>query len=178
SQEPVREGLWLYGALAQLDADAWLDVLSRRGAQSAASPSAQPASPPGLELRGLDVKLGRVRYHGRDFTQGSANLQKSGTAWSGKLQGPMVDGEVRWDPSGKGRVSARLARLAFSEQAKDVPEQPPAEGDTDLPSVDVIAERFEFRGRHLGKLEIKADPAGEEWRIEKLDIANGASHFD
>ena len=34
------------------------------------------------------------------------------------------------------------------------------------------AERFEFRGHWLGKLELKALPAGEEWRIERLDITS------
>jgi uncharacterized protein (TIGR02099 family) len=174
SQEPRREGLWLYGSLPQLDADAWLTVFARRASPTAAAPA---AAPPELELRGLDMKLGRVRYQGRDFTEVSANLQKSGTAWSGKLQGPMVDGEVRWDPAGKGRVSARLARLAFREPAKDAPEPASSEGDSELPALDVVADRFEFRGRWLGKLEIKADPVGDEWRIEKLDIANDHSHF-
>jgi uncharacterized protein YhdP len=118
-----------------------------------------------------------VRYQARDFTQVAVNMQKSGAAWAGKLQGPMVDGDVSWDPSGKGRVSARFTRLAFSEQAKDAEPTHPSESESDLPALDVIAERFEFRGRWLGKLEIKASPVGEEWRIEKLDIANSNSHF-
>src|SRR6185503_7342638 len=41
----------------------------------------------------------------------------------------------------------------------------------------VTAEHFEFRGRFLGKLEVRAEPAGEEWRIDKLNISNGHAQF-
>src|SRR5262249_28736245 len=61
STEPAREGLWLYGSLAQLDADAWLNVFSRRAAPEQAAQASAPAE---LELRGLDMRLGRVRYQG------------------------------------------------------------------------------------------------------------------
>jgi uncharacterized protein YhdP len=44
-------------------------------------------------------------------------------------------------------------------------------------ALDVVAERFDFRGRELGKLELKADYAGEEWRIAKLDITNAHAQW-
>ena len=173
--ETLKDGLWLYGSLAALDVDAWLDVFREKPAVDA---QAAPTNAV-LELRGMHVQLGRVRYRARDFTQVSASLEKEGTEWSGKLDGPGVSGDVRWDPAGKGKVVARLARLGFSEPAKaaDAPDTEPAEGDSDLPAIDVVAERFEFRGRWLGKLDIKADPAGDEWRIDHLNISNGHAQF-
>ena len=171
--EPIRDGLWLYGSLAQIDVDAWQGIFATR-------PGSQPqpaSSGADLELRGLDLRLGRVRYLGRDFTQVAAALQKSGEEWSGSLQGPLVAGEVRWNPTGNGRVSAKLQRLAFGEAAKDIPEPPPTDEKSQPPAIDVVAERFDFRGRTLGKLEVKAEPVGEEWRIEKLNIANAQMQF-
>ena len=170
--EPVREGLWLLGSLAKVDADAWISLFEAQRSTQAATPT-----PANLELRGIDMRVGQVRYLGRDFTQVAANLQKTGTAWAGRLQGPMVEGDVRWDPSGKGRVTAQLARLGFNEPAKETVEAP-TERDSDLPALDVTAERFEFRGRWLGKLEIKAAPVGEEWRIERLNIGNAHAKFE
>jgi uncharacterized protein YhdP len=41
----------------------------------------------------------------------------------------------------------------------------------------VTAERFEFKGKWLGRLELKAEPDGDEWRIDKLDIVNGHAQF-
>jgi uncharacterized protein (TIGR02099 family) len=175
SSEPLREGLWLIGSLAKVDADAWISLFDQRGAQAV---PAAPEAPPGVELRGIDMRVGQVRYLGRDFTQVAANLQKSGTAWAGRIQGPMVEGDVRWDPSGKGRVTAQLTRLGFNEPAKESTEPQPADRDADLPALDVTAERFEFRGRWLGSLEIKAAPVGEEWRIERLNIGNAHAKFE
>jgi len=83
---------------------------------------------------------------------------------------------VRWESAGKGRVTAQLQRLGFNEPAKESVE-PPSEKDSELPALDVTAEHFEFRGRFLGKLEIKAEPTGEEWRIDKLNITNGHAQF-
>jgi uncharacterized protein YhdP len=47
----------------------------------------------------------------------------------------------------------------------------------DLPALDIVAERFDFRGKWLGKLELNADNEGDEWRIARLDITNGHAKF-
>jgi len=170
----VKDGLWLYGALAEMDVDAWQSIF----ALPASAPPAAAESGADLELRGLDLRLGRVRYLGRDFTQVAAALQKTGTEWSGSLQGPLIAGEVRWNPAGRGRVSAKLQRLAFGEAtARDGPDPPVSDSQSEPPAIDVVAEQFDFRGKPLGKLEVKAEPAGEEWRIEKLNIANAQTRF-
>jgi uncharacterized protein YhdP len=131
-----------------------------------------------VELRGLDLRLARVRFMGRDFAQMHAQLQRAGGEWSGKLESPHVAGEVRWNPQGKGQVVAKLARFALTEAATD-PASPRAArpGEGDLPAIDVSAEHFEFRGRWLGRLELKAEPAGDDWRIDRLDIVNGHARF-
>jgi uncharacterized protein (TIGR02099 family) len=184
ASEPAREGLWLYGTLPALDVDAWQSVFAAPvGTPAPASaPEAVPAAaapvPPspaaseGVELRGLDLTLATVRYMGHDFAQMHAQLQRTGGRWSGSLDSPKVAGEVHWDPAGKGRVEAKLDRLAIGEAAHtEAHEAQPSGGD--LPALDVTAERFEFRGHWLGRLELKAEPSGEQWLIDKLDIVNG-----
>jgi uncharacterized protein YhdP len=69
-------------------------------------------------------------------------------------------------------VSATLSRLAFGEAAKEAAE-PPGDAGSEPPALEIVADKFDFRGRTLGKLELKAEPAGEEWRIEKLNITTG-----
>src|SRR5262249_32629071 len=71
---------------------------------------------------------------------------------------------------------AKLDRLSIPETARsaiEAPQQPAS----DLPALDIVAERFDFRGKRLGKLDLKAAPAGDEWRIDKLDIVSDHTQF-
>ena len=174
SGEPVREGLWLHGELAALDVDAWQAIFAAR--REAAKPG-EPAEGR-IELRGVDLKLGRARYLGRDFQQMQAQLARTGSQWEGKLESPLVAGDVRWNWEGKGRLAAKLERLAIVDPAAGSASAEREQGtQADLPGLDVTAERFEFRGKWLGKLDLKAEPTGDEWRIDKLDIVNGHAQF-
>ncbi|HEX7466579.1 MAG TPA: YhdP family protein, partial [Usitatibacter sp.] len=170
--EPVREGLWLYGELPFLDVDAWQAIFAMpRGGD------APPAAPPGVELRGLELKLARVRYWGREFAQMAAQLARGGSEWSGKLESPLVAGDIRWNWEGKGRLAAKLERLSIIEPTPVAGAVEAQRVDSDLPALDVTAERFEFKGKWLGRLDLKAEPDGDEWRIDKLDIVNGHANF-
>jgi uncharacterized protein YhdP len=99
SQEPVREGLWLYGALAQLDADAWLNVFSRKAPPTAA----QAGAAPDLELRGLDIKLGRVRYQGGTSRRSPPTCRRPAARGPGSSRGPWSTATFAGKPRGKGR---------------------------------------------------------------------------
>lgn len=171
--EPARDGLWLYGELPALDVDAWQAVFAAPGAapQDPAQPSAQA-----LELRGVDLALGRARFLGRDFTPVRARLDREGMRWSGRLDGPMVAGDIQWNGEGRGRLVAKLDRLALPEPAPGA-SAPPQRDESELPGLDIRAARFDFRGRTLGSLELNAEAVGPEWRIDKLDIGNSHSKF-
>ena len=178
TQEPARDGLWLYGDLASLDVDAWQAAFAapHPGASPQSAPAPQAAAP-GIELRGVDLRLARARYLSRDFAQMHAQLQRTEGEWSGKLESPRVAGEVRWNPRGKGKLVARLDRLTLTDPAVAATPGEKAQPADELPALDVAAEHFEFRGRWLGRLDLKAEPAGDEWRIERLDIVNGHAQF-
>ena len=178
ANEPMREGLWLHGALLSVDVDAWQAVFA------APRDAPKPAPAPGeqtMELRGIDLNLTLARYWGRYFHDMHARLERSGSEWRGKLESPLVAGDIRWNWEGKGRLAAKLERLAITEAAAAAgggaaPEARAATRD-DLPALDVTAEKFDFRGKWLGSLELKAEPAGDDWRIDKLDIVNGHAKF-
>jgi uncharacterized protein (TIGR02099 family) len=172
AQEPVREGIWLYGSLANGDVDAWLAVF-----RPAADAAAVPRTEARTELRGIDLKVASARFWGRQFQDMRAQLTRDGGEWAGKLEGPRVAGDVRWSPAGKGRVQARLERLAVGEATGATPDVQQSLQQPDLPALDIVAERFDFRGKWLGKLELNADNEGDEWRIARLDITNGHAKF-
>ena len=174
AHEPARDGLWLYGETPALDVDAWLEVFAQARREPAAPRAASERAP--LELRGIALKMDRVRYLGREFAQLDAALERNGAQWNGNLESPLVAGAVQWTPGGKGHVIARLDRLSIPE-AKSVVASPAPGNDPDLPVLDVVAERFDFRGKALGRLELNAQHAGEEWRIDRLDISTPHSKF-
>jgi uncharacterized protein YhdP len=89
-----------------------------------------------------------------------------------------VTGDVQWSWAGRGKLVAKLARFSITEpSATSGAVDTPQASQSDLPALDVTAERFEFMGRWLGRLELRAEPDGEEWRIDKLDIANDHAKF-
>ncbi len=167
--EPSRDGLWLYGNAERFDLDAWRAALDAPVTAPAAAAGPEPA----LELKGLDLAIGTLSYTGREFRQMQANLVREEGEWRGTLSSPALAGQVAYDPRGRGRVKARLARfqLATSREGESGPE-PAAAPDDRLPDLDIVAERFDFRGRWLGRLEFVARQEGADWRIDRLDITN------
>jgi uncharacterized protein (TIGR02099 family) len=172
--EALRDGLWLYGELAAIDVDAWQALFARPARAADSAPPEAETRAAALELRGLDLKLGRARFLGRDFRDMGARLARVDARWSGVLESPLIAGEVSWDPANSGNLHARLARLSIPEPT---PGSAAAARDEagNLPAIDLVAERFDFRGRNLGRLDLQAQPAGDEWRIARLDLDAGHS---
>ncbi|WP_171093392.1 YhdP family protein [Usitatibacter rugosus] len=172
---PMKDGIWLYGDLPRLDVDAWLAVFAAKGPQSPAAVDTGPA------LRGFDLRLREVVFTQRQFRDLAVSLERTGTEWKGHLEGPQISGDISWNPAGKGRVAARLDRFLLRPterpEGASAPPQAPQDGAAELPALDIVAERFEFKSTPMGRLELKAVHAGDEWRIEKLDITNGQSKF-
>ncbi len=172
ANEATREGLWLHGELPYLDVDAW------QAAFAAPRGEEKHAGAEGFVLRGVDLRLGRARYWGREFRDMNAQLERKGSQWTGKLESPLVAGDIQWNWEGKGRLAAKLERLSITEPTPGtVPAEPQQGTQADLPALDVTAQRFEFKGKWLGALDLKAEPDGDEWRIDKLDIVNGHAKF-
>ena len=176
ADEPVRDGLWLYGDLAYADLDAWQALFPGSHAESEAASSEET----GLVLRGVDMKVGLTRYLGRNFSGVAARLERDGSRWSGTIQSPRVAGDVQWTWAGKGRLVGKFERLAIGDATRGTTTAEPAPAKaqpSDLPALEVTAQRFEFKDHWLGALDLKAEPDGDEWRIDKLDITNGHAQF-
>jgi uncharacterized protein (TIGR02099 family) len=171
AEGPLRQGLWLYGQLPDLDVDAWRALFP--------APQASAAPPQGgMDLNGLDLQLARLRFLGHDFAAMHASLERKAGAWDGHVDSASVAGDVHWDPAGHGRVTGRLEHFALNESAPSTgPGGATARAATDLPAIDVTAKRFDFRGHWLGELTLDAQPDGDQWRIDRLDIVNDHARF-
>lgn len=174
--EPMKDGIWLYGSLPQVDADAWIDVFAARAAAPATASA--PGADRGTELRGFDLKLGRATYLHREFENLAARFERTGTEWKGRVDSPQIAGDVSWNPAGRGRATARLARFSLQPSTRAGDAAPAATRESEeLPALDIVAEKFEFKGNALGRLDLKAEALEGEWRIDRLDIVNGHAQF-
>lgn len=163
--EPDKAGIALSGSLPLIDLDGWLALLGDQGG--------------GAQLSAIDLRIGELEWFDRHF----APLTLTGVQQSGALQinvkGKDVDGTFSWHSQGKGRLTARLRRLAMpAKETKSVPAATAPAPDTrapDLPALDVIIDEFNLASLALGRLELQATPQQNDWRIDRLRLTNPES---
>lgn len=161
--EPEREGVWVSGALKNLDLDRWLAL--RQDA---------PGDAP-FELAGLDVKLGEIVAMNRIFHDVGLSAAIQEGTWRTTLSARELDGTATWHPEGKGKLTARMKKLIIPAGEARALTEDPSPRRRELPALDVSADEFHFKDKALGKLELIANPVERDWRIEKLRIVNPES---
>ena len=172
-------GVWIRGDVDVLSLDDWfaLDARGRDG------PGAGDAFA-GLQLNGVDLTAGTLDAFGRRFTRLSTSARRQGNDWRLTLDGAELAGTAVWRGATaaqpNGRLVARLSRLAVPHAAetRGTSSADATAGANHWPEVDVVAEALRSKERALGKLELAASPAGDDWRIDKLALANEHGRID
>ncbi len=154
---PERPGVRLYGSLASLDVDRWRTLFPDKG--SALGPSA------------LDLKLGVLDAFGKRLNKVTLQAGADVGGWSASVDAEEMAGDLSYRAAAGGKLVARLARFSIPDDSPGERATPGAELK-DLPAVDLVTERFTFRGKQLGRVEIAAEHAGADWRIDKLAMVN------
>jgi uncharacterized protein (TIGR02099 family) len=162
---PERPGTLVYGSLDRLDFDRWQPLLS--GSEGGGASEAATA---------LDLKIGALDAFGKRVNELSLRAGADASGWSATVQSKELAGDVSYRSEKGGALVARLAHFTIP---KDSPGAKPAEPQRtrDLPSVDLVTERFNFRGKQFGRVEVLANRADKEWRIDKLTMVNTESSF-
>ncbi|MEW7850159.1 YhdP family protein [Massilia aurea] len=183
------EGLMAHLDMKALNVDQWLAagraIAGMDANTPAAAADAAPASgadftqyvlPTVVAGRVSELTVGERRV--ADVVIGATHV---GDTWRANLHSRQASGYLTWaeTPSGLGKVTARLASLVIPESAeaevKDLLES--NKGATaSIPSLDIVAERFELFNKNLGRLELNASNvralAGSEWRIDRIALSN------
>ncbi|MBS0321918.1 MAG: TIGR02099 family protein [Proteobacteria bacterium] len=173
-----RDGIWIRAALPDVDLDDWMDVRAAESSAQAAAPDANDA----LRLMGIDLVAGHAVAMGRAFRDVTLAARAKDDGWQMTLQGPDAEGTAQWLAATpalpNGKLVARLVRLAVPRAADVVPASAavaPAPDKVDhWPEVDIDATHFLSHDRDLGSLALRAQPSGNDWRIDRLDIASDA----
>ena len=183
---PARSGLWIRANVPRLNVDDWLAF--QRGLPSAPGAAAAGAGP-ALAFDGFDIEADELQALGRRFNGLKVGGRRTGDDWRLTLDGKEVEGGAIWQGATpaqpNGRVVARLARLTPPGPGELTPWA--GAGDTAArnavesnpwPAIDLSADALYKRGGDIGKLVLLAHPAGADWQIEKLSVANDAGRID
>jgi uncharacterized protein (TIGR02099 family) len=158
---PERPGTLVYGALAAFDLDRWLPLLGTEGGAAQADPVA------------MELRLGTLDAFGRRLTNVALRASAEAAGWAANVNAEELAGDVSYRLRPQPRVIARLSRFTVpADSAPDPSKAKPAPRPTDFPALDLVAEDFTFRGKRLGRVELLASRAGEDWRIERASMVN------
>ena len=157
---PERPGVLLYGSTPSLDLDRWLALIGRDGSSAGAVVA--------------DLKLDTLDAFGKRVTGVTLKAGADAQGWSANVEAEQLAGDLAYRSADGGKLIARLARFTIPGDAPGHAGGP-VKGEkqvSDLPALDLIADRFTFRGKQLGRIEVMAQHAGDDWRIERLAMVN------
>jgi uncharacterized protein (TIGR02099 family) len=163
---PRQPGVLVYGSLAVLQADEWLPLISR----------SEPSGKTAEAATAFNLKIGALDIYGKRVHDAALRGEAVASGWSGSIAARELAGEVSWRGVDGGKLVARLSHFVMPD---DYPGAQPREGiaPQSLPSLDLIAERVEYKGKPLGRVELAAQRSGTDWRIDRLTISNPDATF-
>jgi len=161
--------------LRTLDVDAWQTVINQLGGSAAGARAGGTLLP---EV--IAVRTGQLRIADKTLANVTFAASRNGDIWQANMDADQVSGYFTWregaTASQQGRLTARLARLIIPQSATSEVSSLLASSPRELPSLDIVAESFELRGKRLGHLELLADNgrggARREWRVQKMTLTN------
>ena len=161
-KEPIRlserPGTLVYGSLEAFDFDRWSPLLTAN--------EPKPDSPP----VSLELKIGTLDAFRKRLSNVSLRASAEAAGWSANLTADELAGDVSYRLRPQPRVIARLSRFSVPADVAGKPK--PAPRPSDYPALDLVAEEFTFRGMPLGRVELVASRAGEDWRVERAAMVN------
>jgi uncharacterized protein (TIGR02099 family) len=176
--EPIRlserPGTLIYGTIPAFDLERWMAL--RAGGGEGGGPAANDGA---MGNAAVDVRVGVLDAFGKRFNAVAVRAGADALGWSATVSAQELAGELSYRGAAGGRLVARLERLTIPADAPGAPGARPtaSRAQPDLPAVDLVAEEFVFRGKPLGRIELLAQRAGTDWRVDKLAMANPDATF-
>ncbi len=179
---PTR-GYSLRGDVAKLDADAAINVLSPAASSGQRAVGGLTNESASADFVNINVRATEAVVFGQRFNDVSLRAQPTGQRWRLALRSKEATGLISLDTDPKTNavdaVAVRLQRLSLPASAQATGAQTTGtEENVRWPKLDLTADSFLSEGRDLGKLEMRAQPGVDEWRIEQVKLTSADGTID
>jgi uncharacterized protein (TIGR02099 family) len=179
---PVR-GYSLRGDVAKLDADAAMALLTPAGAAGQRGVGGVPSDSRSADFVNINLRAAEAVVFGQRFNDVNLRAQPANQRWRLALRSKEATGAISLDTDPvSGAVEAvavRLQRLSIpasvvaqGAQSAQTAQTIGVESNVRWPKLDLTADSFISDGRDLGKLEMRAQPGVDEWRIEEVKLSS------
>ncbi|MFT3664035.1 YhdP family protein [Piscinibacter sp.] len=176
-------GVRANATLAALPLDAWEDVLARLNGDAKDGDGGGDAA--GYLPTQIALRAQTLDTSARQFNRVVIGASQEDGRWRANVEAEQFAGYVEYRPAragtanAAGRIHARLARLSLPKndvaQVETLLDQ---QQPSSVPSLDIVVDDFELRGKKLGRLEVDAvnRVAGEgraavrEWRLNRFAL--------
>lgn len=171
----ISQGIWMTGTVPELAVQGWGKLLESAGGNDMPGSSS-------FKFKGADLLIKKISGLGYAVNDVHITASTPGKTILAKVAAPRVNGEVKWQPQGKGRLTVRLASLNLqkdpdlpgNQPARPLAEAPPgqtdeqpASGDTQsdpsmlaitgeqtFPTFDLAVDNLTWNKISWGKLEL------------------------
>ncbi|WP_439892061.1 YhdP family protein [Ralstonia sp. 25C] len=187
----LADGVQANLALDQLDIDAWRQVFAKPSADKSATQVASEhaaasanASHNAYLPNRLNARAQILHMLGRDFNAVRIDATRDGANWQSTIESREIAGNTRWHAESAavpfGELTMRLSRMSIPDAKEETAlTESLASSSQEIPSLDLVADKFDLRGKTLGKLEIKArsqiNDGAPVWTLETLKIEQPAA---
>ena len=178
---PAR-GYALRGEVQKLDADAAIALLNNPSVSGKKTVGGLPSETSSADFVNINVRATEAVLYAHKFNDVTLRAQPTGQRWSLALRSREATGTISLDTAvDSGAVDAvaiRLQRFSWPTPVANsalviATEKSSSSADNQRwPKLDLTADAFVSEGREFGKLEMRAQPAADEWRIEQVRLTN------
>jgi uncharacterized protein YhdP len=118
------------------------------------------------------MRVGALDLYGKRVSGLTVRAGTDAVGWSASVDAKELSGDISYRT---GQVLARLDYLSIPPDSP-APRRSRAAQPAEMPGVDLVAERFDFRGKPFGQLMLaaskQAGAQGPEWRVEKFALTS------
>jgi uncharacterized protein (TIGR02099 family) len=157
-------GLALGVSANRLDVDKWRRVLSSADAGGGAT-----GSSPAVDA--ISIKTDDLLLLGRHYKDVDLLATATPGQWKIRLASRQASGDLLWDSSGSGKLTARLKQLMI-DPPTDESRAVVSEAVEKLPALDIVADEFSVGARRFGRLEVQARNDSGIWHLSKIQASN------